>query len=866
MKQRIRYSKRNVLSLLLALCMLVTMIPQMAFAADEPSDGEVVRLDIFATEPTTRGTKDPELTDNSYSVANGSTITATAWSSSGTSTVYFKAKAYDASGNEVVNADIKWSTSPTNTNIPMKEDTKYGHYIYAKGPNGYSIPVEVKATCGEVSASFTFMCEPPLTKIEWNQPEHTTYVGEESEHYLWFTPGGVYKDVVFESTDPSILPIENISIERYTAGTSKGYKVKYKTLKAGEFNLTAKVKDNPNLEPTTCHIKVNNQWYDPDTLIYLGQETELEYKIYPQSLDQSLRWESSDPSVVSVDNGLITGLKLTEEPITITGTSVADPSIVFSWKIRVWKSGIKLEENLDAKDVSAEEEWNVIENEKTIRLFYYQGESFLTKPDWYSSNTDIATIVSIPYEDNGTVTFKKDGYVTFIAKVNDKQVGKVTFSVSGFDNQSNPDEGWEPVNEGQGQSSFSNVQLSNCNVETQTFNDVWFENKISEPVKASNCSFDILIKGSGKSENPYTEKEIAEYENNTLPKINIYILKEDGTLGSIAASYKNGYELVKSSYDREGSTTILLSLKVNPDVLKRGSDYVLVIDKNVSAGNTTAARIGKEAQYKFTTVQAANKVNLSESAATVKIGESLAIKADISGDNPEVAPDDVIIWNSSDESVASVDSNGKVIAKKAGTAIITATAKYGKVKAQCKVTVPPIKVTKVAVNASKATITVGSTKSLKATVYPSNASNKAVIWKSSNSKIAKVSSTGKVTAVKPGKATITVTTKDGSFKAKTVINVIPKTTIFKLYAKKHSIAIKYKKIKGVSGYQVYRASSKNGTYKKVTTRPQKYPDTYTSIRLTSGKTYYYKIRTYKTVNGKRIYSKFSEVKKIRTKK
>ena len=99
-----------------------------------------------------------------------------------------------------------------------------------------------------------------------------------------------------------------------------------------------------------------------------------------------------------------------------------------------------------------------------------------------------------------------------------------------------------------------------------------------------------------------------------------------------------------------------------------------------------------------------------------------------------------------------------------------------------------------------------------------------------------------------------------------MINVIPKTTIFKLYAKKHSIAIKYKKIKGVSGYQVYRASSKNGTYKKVTTRPQKYPDTYTSIRLTSGKTYYYKIRTYKTVNGKRIYSKFSEVKKIRTKK
>lgn len=82
-----------------------------------------------------------------------------------------------------------------------------------------------------------------------------------------------------------------------------------------------------------------------------------------------------------------------------------------------------------------------------------------------------------------------------------------------------------------------------------------------------------------------------------------------------------------------------------------------------------------------------------------------------------------------------------------------------------------VKVTKVKLNKKKKTLKVGKKYQLKATVSPNDATNKSVTWKSSNKKVAKVSKNGKVTAVGKGKATITVVTKDGKFKAKCKITV-----------------------------------------------------------------------------------------------
>ena len=89
-------------------------------------------------------------------------------------------------------------------------------------------------------------------------------------------------------------------------------------------------------------------------------------------------------------------------------------------------------------------------------------------------------------------------------------------------------------------------------------------------------------------------------------------------------------------------------------------------------------------------------------------------------------------------------------------------------KYSVKVDVAP---SSVKLNKTSATLVKGKTLQLTATVNPSNVSNKTVTWKSSNTKVATVSSTGKVTAVGKGTATITVTTKVGNKKASSKITV-----------------------------------------------------------------------------------------------
>lgn len=147
------------------------------------------------------------------------------------------------------------------------------------------------------------------------------------------------------------------------------------------------------------------------------------------------------------------------------------------------------------------------------------------------------------------------------------------------------------------------------------------------------------------------------------------------------------------------------------------------------------------------------------------------------------------VWASSNTKVATVDQNGVVKGVKAGKAKITLTVQNpGDAQALVlskDVTVKQY-VTSIKLNAAKKTIYNGKSFTLKATVNPKNAANKAVTYKTSNKKIATVTSKGVVKGIKPGKATITVTAKDGSKKsAKCTVTVkAQKATKLKISAKK----------------------------------------------------------------------------------
>ena len=157
-------------------------------------------------------------------------------------------------------------------------------------------------------------------------------------------------------------------------------------------------------------------------------------------------------------------------------------------------------------------------------------------------------------------------------------------------------------------------------------------------------------------------------------------------------------------------------------------------------------------------------VELNKKSMTLAPGETTTLVATV---KPENAKDKSLTWESSDSDVVIVDKNGNVEALKEGTATITVTTKDGKFTAKVKITVEfaekDIAVTGIRVSNEKVEIKVGKTAKVTATVLPTNATNKDVVWKSSDTKIAKVSSTGVITGIKPGKATITVTTVDGGY-------------------------------------------------------------------------------------------------------
>ncbi len=172
---------------------------------------------------------------------------------------------------------------------------------------------------------------------------------------------------------------------------------------------------------------------------------------------------------------------------------------------------------------------------------------------------------------------------------------------------------------------------------------------------------------------------------------------------------------------------------------------------------------GKETEE--TTV---SSVAVSPDRIEITEGESTKLTAKIS---PAAAADRTVTWSSSDKVVASVDGSGNVQGLKAGAATITATAE-GK-SGKCTVTVKEktVSVADVSLDRTELTLTEGSSETLAATVKPDNATNRNVTWKSDKADIASVDGNGKVTALKAGVATVTVTTEDGGKTAACKVNV-----------------------------------------------------------------------------------------------
>ena len=161
-------------------------------------------------------------------------------------------------------------------------------------------------------------------------------------------------------------------------------------------------------------------------------------------------------------------------------------------------------------------------------------------------------------------------------------------------------------------------------------------------------------------------------------------------------------------------------------------------------------------------------------------------------------------------------------------------------------------------NYSSLTLALTDTKTLKATLSPTPLYSSKVTFKSSDTKVATVTSKGVIKAVGLGEATITVTAADGSkLSKKCTVKVIPQTVknLKQTAMTTSSVTFTWDKISGVTGYKVYKLNAKN-TWDLISTTSS---TTCTDKTLTMGQTAQYKVRAYTKVSSKTYYGAYSSV-------
>ena len=161
-------------------------------------------------------------------------------------------------------------------------------------------------------------------------------------------------------------------------------------------------------------------------------------------------------------------------------------------------------------------------------------------------------------------------------------------------------------------------------------------------------------------------------------------------------------------------------------------------------------------------------VTLDRTELELMVGDNEYLNATIT---PSFAENQYVYWESDNEDVATVNYYGKVTAVGEGKATITVTTEDGGYTASCMVTVKVIHATDITLDAEEINLDLYTGKTLNATIYPDNASNKNVVWSSSNTNVATVNSYGYVYGAGEGKAIITASTENGNLVAQCLVNV-----------------------------------------------------------------------------------------------
>lgn len=506
-----------------------------------------------------------------------------------------------------------------------------------------------------------------------------------------------------------------------------------------------------------------------------------------------------------------------------------------------------------------------------VELEYNLAPSNTSQTDvvWSSSNEAVAEVkngvvagksvgradITIASKDNPNV---KKTCVVYVSKELDKS------KVTAVRNDKNINVNWTKV------AHASSYVLSRYNKSTGIVNDIY---------EGTDTTFEDKDLTSGKY--VYTVKAIVDenaadanlYSNSVSEESEAVIIPESVTGIEVANDYQHMGLFVGGSGKIRYS--VLPSNATNTNVtFKSLNEKVATVDANgvvtgVSEGNAdiviTTEEGGFEAKctVRVDGIDARGIERVGDKTVTMGLNQTRQLQVKIT---PSDTTNKNVQWTSSNNSVATVDSNGVVTSKNSGSTIITATTYNGlKTEFFIEVETP---VTNITLNSNEINLNPGGTFKLDATVNPSNASNKNIKWISANESIATVDQSGNVTADVAGTTYISAVSADGKVVATCTINVskpvVTKPAKVKIKSAKKKgkkVTLKWKKISDAAGYVVYMKTN-SGKFKAVKT-VKKAKTVKAVISLKKGNKYSFKIRAYKLDEETNVYGAYSKIKKVK---
>ena len=480
--------------------------------------------------------------------------------------------------------------------------------------------------------------------------------------------------------------------------------------------------------------------------LHPGDKSNLVASVYPKDATyDNITWYSDNSSVVTVQDGLLTALQPGTAHVKAMANGISS-EICYVVVNPILVSRI----DLDNTDIT------LTEGETQILTATVSPEN-ATNPSltWSSSDTNVAEVSS-----TGVVVAKSAGTATIIVKAIDGGVSATctvtvkakVISVSGV----SLDKTSLTMTEGDTQTLTATVTPSNATDKSVT----WSSNNTSVATVSSSGvvtaksagSATITVKttdGNKTATCSVTVKaKVISVTGVSLDKTSLTLTEGDTQTLTATVSPSNATD---KSVTWSSNNTSVATVSSSGVVTAKSAGSATITVKTTDGSKTATCAVTVKAK-----VIPVTGISLNTSSMTMKVGETKALSATVT---PSNATDKTVTWISSNTSVATVDSNGKVTAKSAGSATISATA--GSFTANCSVTVV-VPVVSVSLNKTELTLEKGKNATLTATINPSNATDKTVTWKSSNTAIATVDQNGKVTAVEVGSAVITVTTNDGS--------------------------------------------------------------------------------------------------------